>query len=253
MTDNSSIYDFYNYEFMELGIGASPNKDLYQHYLYLAKTQNQKKVLEIGYGSGLLTKLLLDNHFDVIAIDKSTEAQVFLERKCQSFSFYGKLNIENIDILQYEPNIKFNLICATDEFMNHFLSKNELEIFLSRINSLLNVNGVFITDIRKKQEDDIDKFNQYPIYTFDSEVNGIKHINCISWNTLTKDNIILVHFKYEEINSKGEILKSYIRILKHSKISFEELRILASKNNLSLSIKEEANLDCHILQFTKIK
>jgi len=85
------------------------------------------------------------------------------------------------------------------------------------------------------------------------EVDGVKYVSCSSWINLTNDNIVHVNYRYDELNSQGAIINSFIRILRQGNISLDEMRIIASNNGLALIINDQANLDCHILQFTKLK
>lgn len=247
------IYNFYIPKYMELGVGSTPNKNLYNYYLDFVLNKKEKKVLEIGYGTGLLTQPLLNKNINVTAIDKSIESGIFLMKKCNDYILTDNLQVETIDILEYKPKSKFTTILASDDFLIHFLSLHELNLFLNKIAHLLDINGEFITDMRNRYEDELTKLNCYPIYTLDEELDGVKYIRCTSWNNLSDGNIVLVNYKYEELDSSGRIINSFIRILRQGKISFEDLRILATKNNLSLSIKNEVDLDCSILQFIKIK
>ncbi len=250
---NHDIYDFYIPKYMELGIGSAPNKNLHNYYLEYVLKKKEVCVLEVGYGTGLLTIPLLKEKIKVIAIDKSNTSKLFLNKKCQGQFFFDNLQIETIDIIEYNSHKKFNTIIATDEFLIHFLSSNQLDLFLKKVSQLLNINGEFVTDIRNSNEDEFTKLNCYPIYTLDEELEGVKYIRCTSWNNLSVGNIVLVNYKYEELDSSGRIINSFIRILRQGKFSFEDLRKLATKNDLSLSIKNEVDLDCSILQFIKIK
>lgn len=249
----NNIYNFYIPKYMELGVGSTPNKNLYSYYLDFVLTKKEMQVLEIGYGTGLLTLPLLKNKIKVRAIDKSIESKLFLKKKCKEHILTDNLEIETIDILEYSPDNKFTTILASDDFLVHFLSLNELNLFLCKIAHLLHRNGEFVTDVRNRYEDELTKLNCYPIYTLDEEIDGVKHIRCTSWNNLSDGNIVLVNYKYEELDSSGKIINSFVKILRQGKISFEDLRILAAKNSLSLSIKNEIDLDCSILKFIKIK
>ncbi|MPL99927.1 hypothetical protein SDC9_46149 [bioreactor metagenome] len=251
MVELPNIFDFYNYSFMELGVGASPNNKLYEFYHKLAKKQTCQSIIEIGYGTGKLTKILLDSQLKVVAIDKSTKSKEFLEKKCNASIQSGDLLIHNCDILEFDSAEKFDLIIAVDEFISHFLSEFEINRFLNKINNLLTNNGAFITDIRLDYDSDFNHVTQYPLFTFVENINGVKYINCSSWKILTDDKIIFIHYKFEELDESGTIIKSYIRILKHGKISFDVLKRSAIKNNLSLHIKTQNNLNCIILKFIK--
>ncbi len=251
--DNDNIYDFYIPKYMDLGIGCTPNKNLHNYYLEYVLKKKEVHVLEVGYGSGLLTLLFLENNIKVVAIDKSNYSKAFLNNKCLKYNLLANLVIEPIDILEYSTNQKFATILATDDFLINLQTLNKLNLFVSKISQLLGLNGTFITDTRFRDKDEFTGLNCYPIYTLKEEVDGIKYVRCTSWNNLTDENIILVNYQYEEMDSNGVIINSFIRILKQGIFTFEELKMIANKNNLSLSIKEECSLGCHIFLFTKIK
>ncbi|MHC1773805.1 MAG: class I SAM-dependent methyltransferase [Lentimicrobium sp.] len=246
-----NIYNFYNYNFMEQRIGAPPNISLYDYYLNISRLLKVNQILELGYGTGFLTKLLLENNFIITAIDKSQEAKEHLFIKCKNLPTINNLTALASDILDFKTHKKFKLILASDDFIKHFYSKTDLSKFFKKINSLLDEDGVFISDSRIFLTGQLDKIFLYPIFTLDKELNGIKYINCISWNIQTEKNVMLVHFKYEEMNSKGKIIRSFIKILKQGVYNSAEIEFLSKKRNLELELHEEPNLNCNIYFFRK--
>ncbi len=251
--NDDSIYDFYIPKYMDLGVGSTPNINLHNYYLEYALQIKEDQVLEIGYGSGLLTVLLLKKGIKVTAVDKSMQSATYLQQKCELFDLLGNLKIETTDVSDYNCKLTFNTIFASDDFLPHFLSKEDLNLFFRKITQLLSSNGVFVTDIRIRPEDEFSKFNLYPICTLNKETDGVKYVHCTSWINLTSDNIVHVNYQYEELNSEGIIINSFIRILRQGNISLDEMKIIANNNNLALSINSYANLGCHILQFSKLK
>ncbi len=251
--NDDSIYDFYIPKYMDLGVGSTPNINLHNYYLEYALLIKENQVLEIGYGSGLLTTSLLKKGIKVIAIDKSKESAAYLTQKCKILGLSNNLMIETGDVNEYNCNLTFNTIFAADDFLPHFLSKEGLSLFFRKITQLLNSNGAFVTDIRIRPEGEFSKLNSYPVRMLNQEVDEVKYVSCSSWINLTSDNIVNVNYRYEELNSQGVIINSFIRILRQGNISLDEMRIIASNNGLALTINDQANLDCHILQFTKLK
>ncbi len=252
MNKRDDIYDFYNYDFMEQKIGAPSDNYLYDYYLKIAKLKNVSDILELGYGTGFLTKILLENNFKVTAIDKSSDAKLYLQKKCIHDNLYNNIIIKDIDILDYKTGRKFDLILAADEFIKHFLTITELDKFFKKANSILNENGVLVTDIRINHDDEFNKINNYPIFTYANPRDGIKNISCSSWKTITINNIVLVHFKYDEISITGNVQNSYIKILKQGRFTVEEMKAIALNNNLSLSTNTIAHPNYCFLLFTKI-
>jgi len=155
--NDDSIYDFYIPKYMDLGVGSTPNINLHNYYLEYALLVKEDQILEIGYGSGLLTASLLKKSIKVIAIDKSKQSAAYLTQKCKILGLLNNLMIETGDVSEYNCNLTFNTIFAADDFLPHFLSKEDLSLFFRKINQLLNSNGVFVTDIRIRSEDEFSK------------------------------------------------------------------------------------------------
>ncbi len=60
-------------------------------------------ILEIGPGRGALTKLLLAEEGQVLAIEKDRDLYEFLKIKFEKEILSGKLNLINADILEFDP------------------------------------------------------------------------------------------------------------------------------------------------------
>lgn len=251
--EKPELFDFYNYEYMDLGVGLVPNEDLFKYYVEFSRTTNASRILELGYGTGRLTMGLLKNGFDVVAIDKSDKGRVFLEKRYEADEPSNSLIIEQADILEYNSKDKFDLIVAADEFILHFLTIEELGTFMKIIGSLLNNEGVLIVDLRKQDRKQQGKIFKCPLYSFLKETNGVKFIQCSTWSEVKDNDVIWVYFKYEEMDSQMKLKNSYLKVLRHGRFQLNQIVSIADRCGMSLDIDKLAVPDFDMLIFKKRK
>ncbi len=247
-----NIFDFYNYEFMDLGVGLTPNESLFQYYVDFSRAIKPSRLLEVGNGTGRLTMSLLRNGFDVTAIDKSDKGRPFLERRYKCEGLLNSLVIEHSDILDYKTADKYDLVVAADEFIRHFLTIDDLSSFIKKIESLLNKDGVLVADIRKQDLPEFGGIFNCPLFTYLIEQNGVKYIQCSSWTEDKKNNVVWVYFKYEELDSMKNLVRSYVKVLKHGRFEFDQIKSIAKNYGMNLHIESGIVPGFDILLFTKI-
>ena len=114
----------------------------------MLKNQKTKvsNILELGCGSGNITKHLLDRGYEVVGIDISEQ---MLELATQKLSTYGdKIILMEQDIRDLDFEIyEIDCILAVNDTFNYILEKEEvIEVFKFVYDHLKN-NGCFIFDI----------------------------------------------------------------------------------------------------------
>jgi len=112
-------------------------EQLYSSYLYLMQPLKIKKVLDVGCGNGKLAKLLLENGFEVLGIDRS---DVMIER-AKSLGVDAK-NIELSKILSEA----FDCLLCVGDVLN-YMKQDELKRFLIEVSRVLKKGGYLLVDI----------------------------------------------------------------------------------------------------------
>lgn len=149
-----------------------------------------KSVLDLGAGTGLLTKFIMDvlPHASYTLIDLSEK---MLEIAKSRFSDCHNLNYETKDYVSNFPNGKFDLIVSALSI--HHLEENVKQNLYGRIYDSLNDNGCLI-NLDQFNADSEDVNNFYTAYWYDFiQKNGINEVDIKSWlqrRELDKENSI---------------------------------------------------------------
>lgn len=138
-TEFAKVYD----EFME----ATPYEkwcDFLCMYLK-SKGINNGLVLDLGCGTGSLTRLMSDKGYDMIGVDSSVE-MLDIARN------YGSKNILYIaqDMREFELYGTVRAIISSCDCINYILEEDELVHVFSLVNNYLDPDGIFIFDFNTK-------------------------------------------------------------------------------------------------------
>lgn len=106
----------------------------------LLKSSCGKKTLELACGSGMFSRILKQNGFDVIASDLQEEMINVAESKDSTIKYFV-LNMIDFDLKE-----KFdNIICICDSI--NYLDIDELKKMFESVYKHLNVGGLFLFDM----------------------------------------------------------------------------------------------------------
>ena len=173
-----------------------PNEELCKFFGRNRKRFLKKKFtcLDIGVGSGANLQPMIDMNLKIDAIDISSTAIKLLKKKRAN----NKINFKTFDMLNIDKlNKKYDLII--DVFSSYALSTHDGKIFLKKVSSCLNKNGIF--------------FSFFPSKKSDTWIKSLKK-NRIDKNTLIKiDNKKLPYYGNNypfRFHSK----KEYLNLLK---------------------------------------
>ena len=95
---------------------------------------NQKRILDVGCGDGLIAKSLLDQNADVVALDYDEDSISSAKR--------NGIHAENIDFLNYQSTDKFDIILFSRSLHHIF----DLSVAMTVVNTLLKDSGVIILE-----------------------------------------------------------------------------------------------------------
>lgn len=149
-----------------------------------------KSVLDLGAGTGLLTKFVMEilPHSSYTLIDLSAK---MLEIAKSRFSDYHDVNYEIKDYVSNFPNGKFDLIVSALSI--HHMEENIKQNLYSRIYDSLNDNS-YLINLDQFNADSEDVNNFYTEYWYDFiQKSGINDIDVKSWlqrRELDKENTI---------------------------------------------------------------
>jgi len=154
MKDVSKHYDLLiengNDPFLD-GKELSEYMDKYdgKQFIDLLNLDKSKNVLEIGCGTGRITKKIVNNFSYYTGIDISKKT-VFVAK--EHFKNYDNISFIHGDFINYDFNNTYDVIFSTLTFM-HFKDKKKV---LVKAFNLLNCNGTFVLSIDKNNQNFID-------------------------------------------------------------------------------------------------
>ncbi|MBE5753291.1 MAG: methyltransferase domain-containing protein [Clostridiales bacterium] len=129
-----------------------------KEFINLLNLDTSKEVLEIGCGTGRITKKIISQCKTYVGIDISKKT-IDIARK--HFGNFNNAFFHNEDFLDYKTNQKYDVIYSTLTFM-HIKEKVKA---LNNVFNLLKRNGKFVLSIDKNQQGFIDTgYNKIIIY-----------------------------------------------------------------------------------------
>jgi len=105
-----------------------------------------QKVLEIGCGSGSLTRFLAEQGLQVDAIESSYQLAKAAARRCREFEnvsiVYGNLNSYDPGVDEYDLVLCVGVTAQVEQYFDSAATDESLQIFLSLVRNTLNPAGV---------------------------------------------------------------------------------------------------------------
>ena len=120
-----------------------------QKFIDSMRLNRQKKVLEIGVGTGRIAAKTADECLSFFGMDISPKT---IQRAQENLSKYGNVKLVCADFSKYVFDESFDVIYSTLTLL-HFEDK---QAFISKVASLLNIGGIFCLSIDKNQSEYID-------------------------------------------------------------------------------------------------
>ena len=111
----------------------------------IGNTINGKKIMEIGCGTGEISKRLADCGYEVCGIDISEEMLKIAGTK------YPNLNIKKEDMRTIKIESEFDAIVCVFDALNYLQNFEELKLSFENIKRALKPNGFFLFDILNRK------------------------------------------------------------------------------------------------------
>jgi ubiquinone biosynthesis O-methyltransferase len=235
---NTEGYDRYYQTALKIKSSANPLKylggleaDYYAVYNYM-KDKKNLNVLEIGCGYGYTTYAVAKLGNNVTGIDLSKKSIEFAMKELK----LPNSNYINVNIFDYKPSEKYDVIYSTDVF-EHFTDTNK---FIEKAKSLLNPNGkIIITTTNKDYHSNLNPETIWendlpPVHVFWPTKKGLELF--IQNNGLTSSFLDMGLGIYPNMNALIEFKRAYRNNPRPSLITKNGTAIL-SKESEKKSIK----------------
>ena len=183
------------------------------------KDNNVKSVLDLACGTGVISEKLLNEGYDVVGIDASSE--MLTEAQQRLFNCGGNFSLINAKMQDFslEKNVDA-VICCLDS-INHLTDEKDVEKTFENVYNSLSENGIFIFDVNTVFKHQTLLNNR--AYVFDEEDFFL------SWdNELEEDN--LVRFMLDFFVFNGESYDRYSEEFYEKAYSVETLCELLNKS-----------------------
>ena len=158
------------------------DEDAYIYWLKYIEEKPFNSVLELASGSGVLTRILKDKGYDIVASDISTSM-----RDSAKANYDGEYLILNM--IDYSLDRKFDLIICCCDSIN-YLTVDELDSFIECAYKHLNDKGRLLFDMHSMKR--IEEFKEE--YIEEGYVQDIPY----QWSIMSDDvdNLINQHFTF---------------------------------------------------------
>ncbi|MCD4650704.1 MAG: methyltransferase domain-containing protein [Candidatus Cloacimonetes bacterium] len=111
----------------------------------------QKRLLDVGCGTGRLAKYFCNEGFRVIGIDRSESMLEHARESCKPFVDSGKAEFIAADAAGFSMRQTFPLITATYDMLNHLEDIDKLRGCFFSVYRLMEREGMFIFDMNTEK------------------------------------------------------------------------------------------------------
>lgn len=154
------------------------------------------KVLDLGCGTGLLGRTIIEEYPNIVGVDISTN----MIKETRKKEIYSELYISDIYEFLLQNDKKFDLIIAADVF----IYIGDIETIFFELKKCLTSNGYFIFTIELSSEINIKNFQLAKTGRFSHDIDYIESLcNNIGLEIVEKEEVILR--EENKIGQKGVI------------------------------------------------
>ncbi|HTB11060.1 MAG TPA: methyltransferase domain-containing protein [Bryobacteraceae bacterium] len=232
----TSLLDFYDPHLYDLGAGDADVDGTLGYYLAKVGPVPQQ-ILDIGAGTGRFAIPLATAGHAVLAIDRSERMLAALERHARMSLPANTIRIECRQFGPRQHEGPMDVALATDDFLLHLLSSEELTEFFRNLASWLRPGGRFLTDIRSRKMADLKAarppfiLRSCQLVRDESRDGSVSYVNVTYWEAYDeKTQVLETTCQYQILDALGEVTRSYFRILRqrlHKSADIREAAVLA--------------------------
>ena len=190
---------------------------------------NDGIVLDLGCGTGTLTKMISDKGYDMIGVDSSEEMLLLAKEKDENTLFLCQ------DISEFELYGTVRAVISTCDTLNYILDEEELVNTFKLVNNYLEPDGIFVFDMNAPEKyeevlsDNVFAENRDEAsFIWDNIYDENEHINEYVLTLFIEEESGLYR-KYEEYHYQ----RCYFR---------DEIKTLLDKAGLEIIAKTEKDL-----------
>ncbi|MBS7306243.1 MAG: class I SAM-dependent methyltransferase, partial [Lachnospiraceae bacterium] len=136
----STVYDMFMDNVPYIEWADSIEQTLKKHGI------NEGIVLDLGCGTGTLTKMLADKGYDMIGVDSSEEMLSIAKGKDDNTLFLCQ------DISEFELYGTVRAVISTCDTLNYILDEEELINTFKLVNNYLEPGGIFVFDMNAPEK-----------------------------------------------------------------------------------------------------
>ena len=204
----STVYDMFmdNVPYIEWADGIE--QTLKKHGI------NEGIVLDLGCGTGTLTKMLADKGYDMIGIDGSEEMLLIAREKDENTLFLCQ------DISEFELYGTVRAVISTCDTLNYILDEEELINTFKLVNNYLEPGGIFVFDMNAPEKyeevlsDNVFAENRDEAsFIWDNFYDEDEHINEYVLTLFMRDDKSGLYKKHEEYHYQRNYLRDEIKEL----------------------------------------
>jgi len=225
--DKNSYTDFYVHHFNDLDIGYSIGFDesfksqynnaknsIFPFVEYFIDSSEKLNILEVGCSSGGALQYFKEKGHNVIGLDLGIDAVEYGKNK------YG-LNLINIDLPDYNSNIKFDLVIYNSVF-EHI---NDIKSHMNKLNEIIAENGKLflrVPGIKNLHKNSFHKFDLLNFITLPHiyyfSVTTLSNImNKYNFTLIKSNEIIFSLFEKDNKLTENKYINDYDDVMKYIK------------------------------------
>ena len=156
----------------------------YQFYNHLITQLNCKTVIEIGSGTGNLTKRFLENNQEYIGLDLSENMIALAQKRNKNGIFMRG------DMREFKLDTKVDCTLITGRSTSYLITNDDVQTTFQSISKNLNKGGILIFDFI-----DANRFipftKENEIIIQEAEHENVKYFRNSNWKTTSAENFML--------------------------------------------------------------
>ena len=205
-------------------LNADVNYEEYIDFIKSVTELQNKKVLDLGCGTGDMSILLFKEGADVVALDKSSEMLSLASHKADEKK--ARVFFTAQDMTSFSTGHSYDLIISTFDSLNYITSKAGLVKAFNCVSNELSDDGIFLFDMNSEY-----KFEN--IYSDNAYVLESGNVFCAWENYYDKSKKLCDFYINIFVNENG-VYKRYYETQIERMFTFKEISLSLNKAGLKL-------------------
>jgi SAM-dependent methyltransferase len=237
--------DFYDPDFFDARAGeAAVDSHLTRYLTNVASLGSAGEILELGCGTGRLTRRLLERGHRVFGVDVSERMLEVLRSKAAAWPAVDRerLQLARGDVRNLRLKERFAVAVAPDDFLTHFLTPECLASALRTVRDHLHISGRLLTDFRVRRKSELAVGagpGPYPVFS-----TGMVHGVCVGgcprsvaayfWKQFAPaERLLTTNMIFDVITTDGKVEGRTYKTLRQRLFTSDELEGIAKTAGFS--------------------